>query len=64
MANWLLTTPWNLVGFPAMAVPAGLSGDGLPLAVQIVGEPGTEGTLLAVAAQLEEIRPWPRWTER
>jgi amidase len=61
VANWICTPPWNLVGFPAMSVPAGLSHDGLPLAVQLVGVPGTERTLLALAKQLEELRPWLRW---
>jgi amidase len=61
VANWICTTVWNLVGFPALSVPAGLSPDGLPLAVQLVGVPGTEATLLAVARQLEEAQPWPYW---
>jgi amidase len=61
VANWICTTPWNLVGFPAISVPAGLSHDGLPLAVQLVGLPSTERTLLALARQLEELRPWPHW---
>jgi amidase len=52
--------PWNLAGWPAMSVPAGLSPTGMPLAVQLVGRPGSEATLLAVAAQLEQLRPWPR----
>jgi amidase len=52
--------PWNLAGWPAMTVPAGLDPRGLPLAVQLVAQPGGEGQLLALAAQLEELRPWPR----
>ncbi len=52
--------PWNLAGWPAMAVPAGLHPNGMPLSVQLVGRPGTEATLLAVAAQLERLRPWTR----
>jgi amidase len=52
--------PWNVAGWPAMAVPAGLAPDGLPLAVQLVGRPGSEGRLLALAGQLERLRPWPR----
>jgi amidase len=43
-----------------MAVPAGLAPNGLPLAVQLVAKPGAEGQLLALAAQLEQLRPWPR----
>ncbi len=49
---------WNLTGQPAIAVPAGLSPDGLPLSVQIVSPPGREGPLLSLAAQLEAERPW------
>src|SRR5207253_7176714 len=48
--------PWNLAGFPACSVPAGLGGDGMPLAVQLVAPPGGEGLLLSVAAQLEQLR--------
>jgi len=52
------TIPWNHVGNPAMSVPAGFAADGMPLAVQIVGRPGDEATLLSLAAQLEAERPW------
>ncbi len=50
--------PWNHLGNPAMSVPMGFADDGLPLAVQIVGRPGDEATLLSLAAQLESERPW------
>jgi len=50
--------PWNHLGNPAMSVPAGTAADGMPLAVQIVGRPGDEATLLSLAAQLEAERPW------
>ncbi len=52
--------PWNLAGWPAMAVPAGLHANGTPLSVQLVARPGGEAMLLAVARQLEALRPWPR----
>jgi amidase len=55
-----LTPPWNLTGWPAMAVPCGTLPSGAPTAVQLVGRPGTEGELLAVARRLEELRPWRR----
>lgn len=45
------TQPWNLAGFPALAAPVGTR-DGAPLSVQLVGRPGSEQLLLAVAAQL------------
>ncbi len=50
--------PWNHLGNPAMSVPAGFAADGMPLAVQIVGRPGDEETLLSLASQLETERPW------
>ena len=44
---------------PARGVgPAGFDDDGLPLAVQLVGRPHGEGTLLALAGQIEDARPW------
>jgi amidase len=52
--------PWNLAGWPAMAVPAGCDATGQPLSVQLVARPGGEALLLSVAAQLERVRPWPR----
>jgi amidase len=51
--------PWNHLGNPAMAVPAGIgAADGMPLSVQIVARPGAEATLLSLAAQIEAERPW------
>jgi amidase len=41
-------------------VPAGLHPNGTPLSVQLVARPGGESLLLAIAAQLEQLRPWPR----
>lgn len=60
----LSATPYtqlaNLTGRPAMSVPTYRTPDGLPLGVQFVGPLGSEGTLLALAAQLEAERPWAR----
>jgi amidase len=50
--------PWNHLGNPAMSVPAGFADDGMPLAVQLIGRPGDEATLLSLAAQMEAERPW------
>jgi amidase len=49
---------WNVTGQPAASVPAGFGADGLPRAVQIVGRPSDEATLLSLAGQLEAERPW------
>ncbi|MET7473592.1 amidase [Streptomyces sp. NPDC005648] len=55
-----LTPPWNLTGWPAMSVPFGTLPSGAPTAVQLVGRPGSEALLLAVAGQLETLHPWRR----
>ncbi|MGZ6884286.1 MAG: amidase family protein, partial [Nocardioidaceae bacterium] len=52
------TALWNVTGNPAASVPAGFASDGLPLAVQLVGRPHGETTLLSLSAQLERARPW------
>ena len=39
-------------------MPVGFTPDGFPLAVQLVGRPGDEATLLSLAAQIERERPW------
>ncbi|WP_175584911.1 amidase [Nocardia cyriacigeorgica] len=57
------TPMWNLVGWPAMSVPMGLHPEsGTPVAAQLAGPPGSESTLLRLAAQLEALHPWPRTT--
>lgn len=52
--------PWNLAGLPALVVPAGVHSTGVPLGIQLVAGRGRESTLLALALQLESLRPWPR----
>jgi amidase len=54
------TSPWNVVGFPALSVPAGWTDEGLPLAVQLIGPPGSEARLLSLAVQLERRQEWGR----
>jgi amidase len=58
MRRYPFTGPWNALGQPAAAVPAGFTGEGLPLSVQLVGRPNDEATLLSLAAQIEAERPW------
>ncbi|HMI81378.1 MAG TPA: amidase [Solirubrobacterales bacterium] len=50
--------PWNHLGNPAMAVPAGFSPEGMPLSIQVIGRRGDEATLISLAAQIEAERPW------
>jgi aspartyl-tRNA(Asn)/glutamyl-tRNA(Gln) amidotransferase subunit A len=49
-----LTVPWNVLGSPALSMPARLGAAGLPVGVQLVGAPGRDGMLLRAAAALEE----------
>jgi aspartyl-tRNA(Asn)/glutamyl-tRNA(Gln) amidotransferase subunit A len=51
--NDVFTVPANLAGLPAISVPAGLSSEGLPLGLQIIGRAFDEETVLRVAAVLE-----------
>ncbi len=49
---------WNLTGQPAASVPWGLDRNGVPLAIQLVGRPSDEATLLTLSTQIETARPW------
>jgi amidase/aspartyl-tRNA(Asn)/glutamyl-tRNA(Gln) amidotransferase subunit A len=56
--GWCLTYIANLTGHPAISVPAGVTSDGWPVGLQIIGRRGDDATLLAVAAAFERERPW------
>ena len=47
-------SPWSLTGLPSITVPSGLTEDGLPLGLQIIGTPYTEWELLRIGAWCEE----------
>jgi Asp-tRNA(Asn)/Glu-tRNA(Gln) amidotransferase A subunit family amidase len=61
-ARQLLFTPFtplvNVTGQPAMSLPLHWSEDGLPVGVHLIGRPYAEATLVRLAAQLEQARPW------
>ena len=49
----------NLTGSPAISVPLDHDVDtGMPIGVQLIGQPEGEGMLLALSQQLEGARPW------
>jgi Asp-tRNA(Asn)/Glu-tRNA(Gln) amidotransferase A subunit family amidase len=52
-------TRWvNGLGLPALALPCGLDGDGLPVAAQLVGRRGSDLALLDLATELQERSTW------
>jgi amidase len=61
-ARQLLFTPFaalfNVTGQPALSLPLHWSAEEIPVGVQLVGRPFAEATLIRLAAQLEQARPW------
>jgi aspartyl-tRNA(Asn)/glutamyl-tRNA(Gln) amidotransferase subunit A len=51
--NDVFTVPANLAGLPGISVPAGLSADGLPLGLQVIGRAFDEATVLRAAGVIE-----------
>ena len=52
--------PFDLIGYPAISIPRGLTADGLPIGVQLAGRPFEEGLLLQVAHTIEQAEPFWR----
>ena len=52
--NDVFTVPTSLAGLPGLSVPAGLSADGLPLGLQVIGRAWDEATVFRVGKALEE----------
>ena len=49
-----LTRPFNVLGWPALALPCGFSNAGMPIGLQVVGPPQQEDTLLQAGAAFED----------
>jgi aspartyl-tRNA(Asn)/glutamyl-tRNA(Gln) amidotransferase subunit A len=48
-----LTRPFNLLGWPALSLPCGVSSEGLPIGAQLVAAPGNEDLLFRAGAAIE-----------
>jgi aspartyl-tRNA(Asn)/glutamyl-tRNA(Gln) amidotransferase subunit A len=55
-----LTRPFNALGVPALSVPCGVSADGRPIGLQIIGRPFDEATVLRVGHAYEQATDWHR----
>jgi Asp-tRNA(Asn)/Glu-tRNA(Gln) amidotransferase A subunit family amidase len=49
----VMNLPWTALGVPAVSVPIPVLG--LPLGLQLVSESGTDGSLIALAAEVESL---------
>ncbi|MCW8086571.1 amidase [Sabulicella glaciei] len=52
------TAPFNLTGLPALSLPCGFTGEGMPVGLQIVGRAWDEATVLRVADVFERATEW------
>lgn len=53
----------NMIGFPAASVPIGLSKEGLPIGLQVIGRRYQDKNVYRVAYALEKLNPWYQWYE-
>ncbi|HEV2282103.1 MAG TPA: amidase [bacterium] len=58
--NAALTAAGNLAGLPGLGVPCGFSTKGLPIAIQLVGRPFDESTLIALGRAYQDVTDWHR----
>jgi amidase len=61
LTDWLAFTPLqNATGDPAISLPLTQNASGVPIGMMFAAAPGDERTLLQLAYELEEARPWAR----
>jgi amidase len=58
MQRSYLTYAFSVLGLPAISIPCGFTGDGLPVGMQIVGKRRGEAAVLRAAAAFEAAQPW------
>jgi amidase/aspartyl-tRNA(Asn)/glutamyl-tRNA(Gln) amidotransferase subunit A len=58
LIGWCLTYFVNFTGHPAASIPAGMSDNGLPIGMQIIGRRNADVDVLAASGAFERLRPW------
>ena len=58
----IYTVAANLTGAPAISIPCGFDGRGLPIGLQLQGNAFTEAKLLAIAHRYQQATDWHRHT--
>ncbi len=56
----IYTISVNLAGLPALSLPCGFDGDGMPIGLQIIGKQFDEATILRLAYAYEQATEWHR----
>jgi aspartyl-tRNA(Asn)/glutamyl-tRNA(Gln) amidotransferase subunit A len=52
------TSLWSLLGYPALGLPCGFDGDGMPIGMQMIAHPFEEKRLLGAAADYQRRTDW------
>ncbi len=58
LIGWCLTYPLNFSGNPAASIPAGMTSEGLPVGMQIIGRRYSDADVFSASAAFERLRPW------
>ncbi|MEM1352384.1 MAG: amidase [Pseudomonadota bacterium] len=59
--RWMeVVIPASLIGLPVVNVPCGFGENGLPMGLQLIGAPGSDGYLLQVAQRWHSATEWPQ----
>ena len=60
LIGWCLTYFCNFTGHPAASIPTGLSKDGFPVGMQVIGRRWADEDVFAASAAFERIQPWAK----
>ncbi|MDW3221683.1 MAG: amidase [Paracoccaceae bacterium] len=59
--RWMqIVVPASLIGLPVVNFPIGFGAQGLPMGLQLIGKPGSDGFLLQIAQKWHEATGWPQ----